>query len=243
MRDCSAAYYADLFDGLEVLQERQREVLRKTVAVLDGRAVYERVGDALGIPWVFVGLLHLMEADCDFDRQVLNGERWDRVTTIEPVGRGPFASWGDSAGKALIGLVGILDWSIPAIAKRLEEWNGLGYANRGKASPYLVAGSTAGIGVGKFVADGKYDPRATSQQTGALLVLREIVSRGEWAEDRDGLYPLAFGSRDDSPGGPVAALQTTLNHLCRAYEAPGPLLDVDGIYGAQTLAAVKAVIQ
>jgi lysozyme family protein len=243
MRDCTAAYYADLFDGLEVLRERQREVFQKAVAVLDGRAVYERVGDALGIPWVFVGLLHLMEADCDFDRQILNGERWDRVTTLEPVGRGPFASWGDSAGKALIGFVGILDWPITAIARRLEEWNGMGYANRDKASPYLVAGSTSGIGVGKFVADGKYDPRATSQQIGALVVLREIVSRGEWAEEREDLFPLVFGSRDDGDGGPVAALQTTLNHLHRAYEAPGPLLAVDGIYGAQTRAAVKAVIQ
>jgi lysozyme family protein len=121
-------------------------------------------------------LVHLMECHCDFRRQILNGEKWNHVTTLTPVGLGPWESWKCSTIAAMnhTTIPIPLTWTTARILDRLERWNGLGYRQRGIASPYLWSGSNHGVGVGKFISDGKYDRHAVSAQVGAALVLREI---------------------------------------------------------------------
>lgn len=156
------------------------ENLYKTMTVLPGWE--ERVGQAvrmIGVnaaryqgftaPWQYVGILHYLEAGCRFERQILNGQPWAQRTTIAPIGLGPWESWGGS--------------TIAALARRqirglrdLEDWNGRGYMHRRLNSPYLWSGSNYGVGLGKYVADGKYDPQAVSKQIGAAVLLHGLCS-------------------------------------------------------------------
>jgi len=54
----------------------------------------------------------------------------------------------------------------------LERYNGIGYAARGLASPYLWSGTDQYIR-GKYVADGVFDPSVVDKQLGcAGLIMR-----------------------------------------------------------------------
>ena len=62
------------------------------------------------------------------------------------------------------------EWSIGALLTKLEEYNGLGYASRGVASPYVWAG-TDQYRSGKYVRDGVYDPDVIDSQAGCAGLL------------------------------------------------------------------------
>ena len=153
-------YYAQLWDTMTVLPEweQQAEWAARTV-----KAHACQYG-GFGAHWRLIGVLHWMECGCDFRRQLLNGQPYDRVTTIEPRGLGPWASWRASTEAALARR------AVRTLAD-LERWNGMGYARREVNSPYLWSGSNHGVGVGKYVADGRYDAAAVSKQVGAAVIL------------------------------------------------------------------------
>jgi len=56
----------------------------------------------------------------------------------------------------------------------LEEYNGLGYAARGRPSPYIWA-STNQYVKGKYIADGNYDPNAVDRQLGCAALLVRMM--------------------------------------------------------------------
>jgi len=58
------------------------------------------------------------------------------------------------------------DWSIGGILTLLEQYNGLGYASRGCASPYIWSGTDQYV-AGKYVADHVFDPSTVDRQIGA----------------------------------------------------------------------------
>jgi hypothetical protein len=96
-------------------------------------------------------------------------------STHVPAGRGPFKSWEDAAVDALVNCAPYAarnkDWSIGGILTLLEQYNGLGYASRGRASPYIWSG-TDQYASGKYVADHVFDPNAVDRQLGcAGLIL------------------------------------------------------------------------
>jgi len=258
MRDTSPKYYVTLWDTLVELSspEWQRMIDGAARRVERGRARYQAAQDLTGVPWQVVGAIHDMEASCVFSKCLANGQPWNRKTTIEPVGVGPWGSWADAAVWALghDGLAGQTDWSIPATAMRFEEFNGgpkwrtRGYAKRGKNSPYLWSASQHGVGVGKFVADGRYDPGAVSQQVGAMVILKRMAAMGlyrpgapeatERPSDALGMTYGASLSLDE-----VARVQVALNRLAGmiggrlAYIAKSPLA-VDGRLGPATAKAM-----
>ena len=78
----------------------------------------------------------------------------------------------------LLGFTGQSDWSLPRTLHRLEAFNGFGYRRYGRPSPYLWSFSTL-YERGKFVADGRYDPRARSQQCGTATMLKLLDLAGE----------------------------------------------------------------
>ncbi len=94
-----------------------------------------------------------------------------------PRGRGPFKSWEDAAIDALGNCAPHAakwgDWSIGGVLTLLEEYNGLGYAARGKPSPYVWASSNKYI-KGKYVADGHYDSNAVDHQLGCAALLSRM---------------------------------------------------------------------
>jgi lysozyme family protein len=156
-------YYENLYKTMTVLPDWEPRVGQAVRLI--GINVSRYAG--FTIPWQYVGILHYLEAGCRFERQILNGQPWDQRTTIEPIGLGPWETWGAS--------------TIAALARRevrglrdLEAWNGMGYARRGVNSPYLWSGSNHGVGAGKYVADGKYDPAAVSNQVGAAALLHAL---------------------------------------------------------------------
>ena len=59
----------------------------------------------------------------------------------------------------------------------LEKYNGFGYRNMGKATPYLWSFSNL-YEKGKYVADGRFDPEAVSKQCGAGVMLKALLDQG-----------------------------------------------------------------
>lgn len=135
----------------------------------------------LTIPWEFIAVTHYREAGFDksgnprWDTYLGNGQALSRKTTIVPKGRGPFKTWEDGAVDALVYAPPYAakntDWSIGGTLSMIEQYNGLGYSNKGLPSPYLWAG-TDQYEKGKYVSDGKYDPNAVDKQLGCAGILK-----------------------------------------------------------------------
>jgi lysozyme family protein len=163
MRDRSPDYYSNLFASATILPGWAAAVAIAVELIWCNEEIYSGFGIS---PWL-VGAVHCMECHCDLSRQILNGEPWRQRTVLIPAGLGPFESWRASTIEALRRrrLVNLSD---------VESWNGWGYAKRGVNSPYLWSGSNHGVGVGKYVEDGRYDPAAVSKQIGAAVLLKEL---------------------------------------------------------------------
>jgi hypothetical protein len=67
------------------------------------------------------------------------------------------------------------DWSIGGTLTMLEQYNGLGYASRGRPSPYIWSGTDQYVS-GKYVRDGVYDPSAVDQQLGCAGLLMAMMA-------------------------------------------------------------------
>ncbi len=177
MRSIDPAYYSSLFGSMQILPSKERECMEAARKVLRGKSRYIQVEARADAPWYVVGITHLMECSCSWNRQILNGQHWNLKTTLWPPGLGPWESWEESA---VCGMLRFRKrypprWTVGAMGLFLERWNGMGYAMRGKHSPYLWSMSNHGEGVGKFVADGKYSATAVSQQVGAMVLLKLIL--------------------------------------------------------------------
>ncbi len=144
------------------------------------RPRYEVVSKATGVPWDVIGVIHYRESSNDFRGVLHNGQKiigTGKKTTIVPKGRGPFSTWEEAAIDALANchphLAKNKDWSIGTTLDKLEAYNGLGYRNKGLASPYLWAGTDQYV-KGKYVADGKFDPEHVDQQLGVAAILMKL---------------------------------------------------------------------
>lgn len=131
-----------------------------------------------GLKWWLVAVIHEMEAEQNFAKYLGNGQNWSKKTTIAPVGRGPFQSFADGAIDALKlqGADHITDWSMGGVLYFLEGYNGYGYSiYKEMNSPYIYSGSNH-YTAGKYVADGKFDINAVSQQIGIALLLKTLLA-------------------------------------------------------------------
>jgi hypothetical protein len=57
----------------------------------------------------------------------------------------------------------------------LEQYNGLGYAARGRPSPYIWSGTNQ-YRSGKYVRDGVYDPNVSDSQPGCAGLLMAMMA-------------------------------------------------------------------
>jgi len=243
MRDTSKLHYEALWDSLRILPDWRARVNIAAHRIARMKHEYVKIERAIGIPWAVAGVIHDLECSCDPVGGYHNGERWDRVTTLVPAGKGPFDSLAASGIDALWGLANLPSWTIGEIGWRLERYNGMGYAKRDAESPYLWSGSNHGIGVGKYVADGRYDPNAVSQQVGAMCSLRMMIERSLW--DAGPLpkipanRPIHYRERSDR----VAGLQRLLADQGHNLGAFGPQRDgIDGVAGRLTATAIHALL-
>lgn len=153
-------------------------VAARLVAV-GAKARYQAVDRLTGVPWQVIAVIHERECSQNWSGSLAQGDPWNRVSVHVPAGRGPFNSWETCAVDALVNCAPHAarnrDWSIGGTLAKLEEYNGLGYAARGKPSPYIWSG-TDQYHSGKYVRDGVYDPDVVDQQLGCAGLLMAMMA-------------------------------------------------------------------
>jgi lysozyme family protein len=180
-----SAEYPLYFNSLSVRDERRTTVEWYLTMVRQSRRRYEGVSARTGVPWFFVGATHGLEASFNFRGHLHNGDfplsaRTRQVPAGRPTVWLPPSDWESSAVDAmrLMGFAGQSDWSLARTLYRLEAYNGFGYRSRGVPTPYLWSFSNH-YERGKFVADGRWNPSARSQQCGAAVMLKLLVEAGD----------------------------------------------------------------
>lgn len=145
----------------------------------DAKARYQAVSNRTGVPWPFIAVAHERESSQDWTASLAQGDPWNRVSVHVPAGRGPFISWDDAAVDALVNCAPHAaqnkDWSIGGMLTMLEQYNGLGYASRGRPSPYIWSGTDQYVS-GKYIRDGVYDASAVDQQLGCAGLLMAMMA-------------------------------------------------------------------
>lgn len=161
--------------------------ITRTVAVDDAarkcirlKSRYLKVAKQTGVPWEWLAVIHMRESNNNFAGVLHNGEKIigsGRKTKLVPRGRGPFPSWEEAAIDALAikKLVGLpkATWTLGKQLYEAERFNGFGYFNKGKRSPYVWAGSSMQQR-GKFIRDHVYSASTMDTQLGVAPVLKRI---------------------------------------------------------------------
>lgn len=172
--------YQHLFDTLIINPDKVKLANAIATKIKSCWALYTDASIATGVPVVFIAITHSMECSSNFNRHLHNGDPLTARTTHVPAGRpktgNPPFTWTESAIDALklMGYDKVKDWSVPNMLNLFEKYNGMWYAKHDMMSPYLWSWSQFYI-TGKFVADGKYDPKAVSQQCGAAVLLKLLT--------------------------------------------------------------------
>lgn len=187
------ALYAKLWETCEIRPERKDAMVLAAGKVAEGRTRYEEIAAATGVPWWFIGFLHLRESNCNFNRHLHNGDDLGAKTHHVPANRPPWKprngkryTFEESAEDALAmkGLGKIKDWSVERVCFEAERYNGTGYQGRGDRSPYLWAGTNQQI-AGKYVRDGVFDGRHWDIQPGVCAVLKVLLEKDPTLLDTD----------------------------------------------------------
>lgn len=158
---------------------RDAAAVAKRLAAPDARGCYQLIARQTAVPWFVIAVIHEREASQNWAASIAQGDRWDRVSTHVPKGRGPFRSFEAAAVDALTNCPPYAarwsDWSAGGAVSLLEQYNGLGYAARGLPSPYVWSG-TDQYQKGKFVADGVFDPGVVDKQLGCACILKAMMA-------------------------------------------------------------------
>jgi lysozyme family protein len=173
--------YASLWASMTVRPAKQAE-LDKIVGYINAhRPRYETVAAQTRVPWGVIAAIHSLEASLSFRRHLYNGDPLSARTVHVPKGMpedgAPPFTWEQSAVGALEydGLTRNTDWSVAMTAYVFEHFNGFGYrwVEPPIPSPYLWCGSNHYTS-GKFTEDHRYDPSATSDQVGTMVILKAL---------------------------------------------------------------------
>lgn len=174
-----SAEYTQLFNTCQINPNKFATVDQTVKLITNNQQRYHIVGTRLSIPWYFIGVIHSLEASCNFTRHLHNGDPLTDFTKNVPkdrpkIGTPPF-TWEDSATDALAHkkLDQWTNWTIPGMLFQLERYNGFGYRPRAINSPYLWSFSNH-YTKGKFTADGIFSETAVSKQCGAATLLRRM---------------------------------------------------------------------
>jgi len=174
-----AAEYRQCFDICRIRHEHDSEIKGRVQRLLDNAPRYRALGKDTGVPWEFIGIVHMLEANTNFASHLHNGDPLSAVTVHVPKGRPtaghPPFSWEESAFDALKfeGFIGLDDWNTATMLFRFERFNGFGYRAKGIWSPYLWSYSNL-YEKGRFVADHVFDPDSVSKQCGAAVLLKAL---------------------------------------------------------------------
>jgi lysozyme family protein len=227
-------------------QERDVQAFMRTYA--QNRERYETVSRATGIPPELIAAIHYRESSMNFGTYLHQGDPLGRPAVHHPSDIPVFTRWEDAAIHALQQKDGVRralgitadTTDAAALATFAERYNGLGYHNRGLASPYAWSGTNIYQG-GRYVRDGVFDASSWDQRPGVIALMTALqggqFNQGEanqtadaaWAQVLKGNDLLRRGERSEA----VTALQGMLEGLGYPVEPTGEL-------DRATLAAVKA---
>lgn len=176
-----SAEYARLWATMSVRAERVPAANTAARRIIANKPTYLAIERLTTVPWWVVALIHTMECGGNFALSIAQGDPWNRVSVRVPKGRGPFKSFIEAAVDAL-GIDGtnkVTHWDVPRLCYELENYNGWGYRRYHPSvlTPYLWS-YTNHYSRGKYVADGKWDPGAVSQQVGAMAILKALETLG-----------------------------------------------------------------
>jgi len=143
-------------------------------AILRNQDIYREVERMTGVPWQVVAVIHYRESSNNFRKQLLNGEPFNRKTTLVPEGLGPWPSWRRSCVDAFKRQKMPLESSILGQwLDAIEAWNGYGYRRRDIMSPYLWAG-TPFYTKGFFPFDGRFNKDKIDSRIGVVPLLQAL---------------------------------------------------------------------
>lgn len=172
--------YEQLIDEFELLPEWEASAAAFKQHYEKNKAVYEEVYAHTNVPPEIVAVINMMECGGRLDRHLANGDPLTARTKQVPAG---LPKEGNPPFTFLQGAVAALEYDkmnlhpwgedVTKDLAKLEAYNGMGYKKRDMDSPYIVNGSNFTT-KGKFVADGKFDPNATSKQLGVLPMLMVV---------------------------------------------------------------------
>lgn len=162
-----------------MIVSRPSEVDAAAKKILRNADAYKEAEAATGVPWYFIGVLHMRECDNDMRGCLANGELivgTKRKTRLVPKGRGPYPTFLESAVDALNlqGFAKVTDWSPAVCCYEGEGYNGWGYRNMGRPSPYVL-GATQFYSSGKYVRDDVYSAKAIDPQLGIMPVMKRAI--------------------------------------------------------------------
>lgn len=142
-----------IWAAMQIDPARRPAIEKIARRIVSGRAQYDVISRASHVPWFVVGIIHALDGELRWNAE------WEATAAANRFkARLPRSRWN----------------SIEDIASALEEWDGLGYRQRGVHSPYLWGWTTAHI-AGRIVGDGVFLPGAEAEAPGAMAVLRAMV--------------------------------------------------------------------
>lgn len=141
---------------------------------------YENVAQQTNLPEELIAAIHYREGSCNFSTYLHNGEPLGRPTVHVPVGK-MFTDWEEAAYDALnekddvqstLQLIRTTK-SAAVIATYAERYNGFGYVNQNRVSPYVFSGTNL-YTLGLYVADHTFDPNRHDNRPGVLSLMHHI---------------------------------------------------------------------
>jgi lysozyme family protein len=171
--------YRDQWDRMVIKPDRAAQFEQYATSTVTNKPIYLRIAGKSGVTWPHIAVLHRRESDANFHTYLGNGDSLGRPTTHVPKGRGPFLGPdgfvnGSLDALHLDGLDSVKDWRLEKILYYCEIFNGTGYANKGRPSPYIWGGTNIQVR-GKYTGDGWYNPLVWDSQPGCAPLLWMIA--------------------------------------------------------------------
>jgi len=234
--------HAGNVDGTELKLGRFSWSVQKLQEIwANNRSRYENVAAQVDLPAELIAALHFRESSGNFNTYLHQGDPLGRPAVNHPRNIPVFHNWEDAAVHALSNrhksnIQDDLDITqdtedMAALGSYAEYYNGLGYHNRGRVSPYVYSGTDHYKG-GKYVRDGVFDSNAVDRQLGVLAMVQVLKGKGDAPLAGPALELGDRTLRSGVQGNDVRELQALLN-------GQGAGLQVDGDFGAGTARAVK----
>lgn len=162
--------------SLQLSKYQNNELSRVKDIYQKNKSKYDKVAEATGVPAELICAIHYREGGCNFGTYLHNGDPLGQPTTHVPRGKN-FSDWTSAAIDAINSQKhsNVSKGNIDSQLDYAERYNGLGYRRRGKASPYVWAG-TSNYSGGMYVRDGVYSDSAVDKRVGVAAILQTLYS-------------------------------------------------------------------